>query len=73
MAVGKKVENNGILIGIRKSLRKIRISNGNGIEKKITDGETKKIIDSIIIPEFKKGKYFDGTLQGMLAMIGKIK
>ena len=71
--VGKKVENNGILIGISKSLRKIRISNGYGIEKKITDGETKIIIDTLIIPEFKQGKYYEGTLLGLLAMMEKIK
>jgi uncharacterized protein len=45
--VGKKQTNNGIVIGICPGYRTIRISNGYGIEEKLTDAETKKIIDNI--------------------------
>ena len=38
----------------------MRINNGDGIETKLSDAETKDIIDNIIIPEFKKGNYFQG-------------
>ncbi len=71
--VGKKVKNNGILIGISTGLRMIRINNGYGIEAKLTDAETKKIIDDIILPEFKKGNYFEGTKNGLLALMQKIR
>ncbi len=53
--VGQKDKDNGILIGISSSMRKMRIKNGYGIEKLLTDEETKALIDSLFIPEFKKG------------------
>lgn len=71
--VGKKGKNNGILIGISTGLRKIRINNGFGIETKLTDTDTKKIMDDIILPEFKKGNYFEGTKNGVLALMQKIR
>lgn len=71
--VGKKDKNNGILIGISTGLRKIRIQNGYGIEAILTDAETKKIINDIIIPEFKKGNYFEGTKSGLLALMQKVR
>jgi uncharacterized protein len=71
--VGKKEKNNGILIGISTGLRKIRIQNGYGIESRLSDAETKKIIDDIIIPEFKNGNYFEGTKNGLLALMEKVR
>jgi len=71
--VGKKGINNGIVIGISAGLRKLRISNGYGIEAKLTDAETKKTIDDIILPEFKKGNYFEGTKNGLLTLIQKVR
>lgn len=71
--IGKKGINNGIVIGICPDLRKIRISNGYGIEKKLSDEETKRIIDETIIPEFRKENYFEGTKKGILALISKLK
>jgi uncharacterized membrane protein YgcG len=56
-----------------KGLRKIRINNGFGIETKLTDTDTKKIMDDIILPEFKKGNYFEGTKNGVLALMQKIR
>jgi uncharacterized protein len=71
--VGKKHKNNGIVIGICTNLRKIRINNGYGIELKLTDKETKKIIDEIMLPEYKKGNYFEGTKNGILALMQKVR
>ena len=72
-SVGKKGINNGIVIGISSGLRKIRINNGYGIEEKLTDTETKRIIEDIILPEFKKGNYFVGTKNGLLALMQKVR
>ena len=71
--IGKKDKDNGILIGLSSSLRKIRIRNGYGIEKVLSNEETKKIMDIYIIPQFKKGNYFEGTRQGILALMDKLK
>lgn len=63
--VGKKEKDNGILIGISKGYRKMRIQNGNGIEKLMTDNQTKQIIDQTFIPNFKANDYFKGVFDGI--------
>jgi uncharacterized protein len=63
--VGKKEKDNGILIGISKGHRTIRIQNGYGIEKLITDLQTKQIIDQIIIPNFKADDFYQGVFDGI--------
>jgi uncharacterized protein len=63
--VGKKEKNNGILIGISKGHRTIRIQNGLGIEKLITDNQTKQVIDQIIIPNFKANDFYKGVFNGI--------
>lgn len=67
-AVGKKDKSNGIFIGISKEYRVIRIQNGLGIEKLISDNQTKEIIDSYFIPYFKKGDFFKGSYEGIVAI-----
>jgi uncharacterized protein len=71
--VGKKDKNNGILIAISPDLRRMRIQNGYGIENILTDAETKNIIDNSFIPKFKEGKYFEGTRDGIIVIISKLK
>ena len=71
--VGKKDKKNGILIGISKSLRKIRIQNGYGIEKILSDSETKVIVDKSFIPNFKKDLFFEGTFEGVLKLMEKVE
>ena len=70
--VGHKGKNNGIVIGIGPRLRKISIKNGYGIQKILSNEETKQIIDSVIIPEFRKADYFEGTRKGLLAIFQQI-
>ena len=71
--VGKKEKNNGILIVISPDFRKMRIQNGYGIEKVLSDAETKQIIDSFFIPKFKDAKFFEGTRDGIIAITNKLK
>lgn len=70
--IGKKEKNNGILIGISPLYRRIRISNGSGIQQKLTDEETTAILNNYFIPEFANGNYFAGTAAGLQAIIDKL-
>lgn len=70
--VGIKGKDNGVLICLSKQLRKVRINNGYGIERLISNDETKKIID-IMTPEFKKENFFEGVLIGLKVIIEKTK
>lgn len=63
--VGQKETNNGVVIGICPEYRRMTIRNGYGIEKILSNKETKEIIDKYFIPEFKEGKYFEGTITGL--------
>lgn len=58
--VGTKEQNNGLTIVLSPELRKIRINTGTGTEKILTDEICNDILNSLIIPEFKNERYFDG-------------
>jgi len=70
--VGKKDLNNGITIGISSSLKRIRISTGSGAKYLLSDNETKRIIDEIIVPYFRKADFFTGLKEGLQAIINTI-
>ena len=70
--VGKKELNNGVLIAVSKNLRKMHIQNGTGIENRITNEETKMIIDSLIIPEFKQDNYYLGLMKGVEGIMDEL-
>jgi len=55
-----------VVIVICNNLRQIQIQNNDRILDKITNEETKKIIENYILPEFKKDKYFKGLLKGIV-------
>jgi uncharacterized protein len=71
--VGQKNKNNGILIGICPDYRRIRIHNGYGIQKYLSDGETKKILDDVIFPSFRISEYYRGVYYGILAITKKLE
>jgi len=71
-AVGHKDNNKGITIGISRSYRKIRIANGYGISRILSDEETKNIIDTVFIPGFKKGKYYEATGKGIEVLLQQL-
>ncbi|MFT3796564.1 TPM domain-containing protein [Flavobacterium sp.] len=69
IGVGKKYLDNGIVIEISNTSRKIRIENGNGIELILSDQETKEIIDNEFIPNFENKEFYRGTFNGVLKII----
>jgi uncharacterized protein len=71
--VGKKEKNNGIALLVLNSEKKVRIEVGRGLEEKLTNDEAKRVIDELIIPEFKKGNYYSGVLNGLQAIMREIK
>lgn len=67
--VGRKDKNNGVAIGISKGCRSLRIQNGYGIEKILTDEETKTIVDTDFIPRYREEKFFEGTYNGLSVLM----
>lgn len=64
--IGKKGEDNGLLILASMKEREIRIEVGYGLEEYITDGEAGEIIDRVIVPRFKEGKYGKGLYDAVV-------
>lgn len=71
--VGQKDKNNGIVICISRGYRRIRICNGYGTAKILSDEETKEITDKYFIPKFKQGEYFQGTFNGLVALVDTLR
>jgi uncharacterized protein len=71
--IGKEVNKKGILIGISAGYKRIRISNGYGIENILSDEQTSQILKDYFFPYYKKGDYFEGTLNGLKAITTKLK
>lgn len=67
--IGKPDKMNGILIGISKEYRKIRIQNADGIRAKITDLQTKIMLDENMIPHFKNEDYYKGSYLFLIELI----
>lgn len=62
--IGQAKEDNGVLMLLAQNDRKITIQAGKGVEHLLTDFQSKRIIERVIIPEFKKGNYYAGLDQG---------
>lgn len=62
--VGQAREDNGVFILLAREDRKIWISPGYGVEDRLTAGITGELTRNIIIPQFKRGDYYQGLNQG---------
>lgn len=71
--IGQAKEDNGILILLAKTERKIWIAPGYGVEDRLTAGINGELIRNIIIPEFKVGSYYTGLDKGADAIFDVLK
>lgn len=67
--VGQRGKDNGVLFLVVKNDRKMRIEVGRGLEGVLTDLATGRIVDNIIRPLFKAGRFDDGVKAGVAAII----
>lgn len=71
--IGQAKDDNGILILLAKTERKIWIAPGYGVEDRLTAGINGELIRNIIIPEFKVGSYYTGLDKGADAIFDVLK
>lgn len=62
--IGQAKEDNGVFLLLAVKDRKVWISPGYGVEHILTAGITGEIVRGIIIPEFRKGDYYEGLDKG---------
>ncbi|RXG15779.1 TLP18.3/Psb32/MOLO-1 phosphatase superfamily protein [Leeuwenhoekiella polynyae] len=71
--VGMEEKDKGIVIALGKELKQIRIENSMGIQQRLTDSEAKRIIEELMIPEFKQENYYKALLKGIEAISLQLK
>lgn len=71
--IGDKDKDNGVLLLIASSDKKMSIRSGYGLEDRMTAGITGEIIRKVIRPKFKAGNYYEGIDKGTDAIIDVIK
>jgi uncharacterized protein len=66
--LGTKERNNAALLVVAQAERKVRIEVGRGLEGELTDSISGRIIRNVIVPEFKRGRFYEGIRAGIEAM-----
>jgi uncharacterized protein len=67
--LGQKDKNNGVLLLVAPSERKVRIEVGYGLEGTLTDAISRFIIENSILPRFRANDYADGISRGANSII----
>lgn len=71
--IGQKNLDNGAILLVSKNDRKLRIEVGRGLEGKLTDLTSGRIIRFEIIPRFKTGDFNGGIEAGVNAIVSVVK
>jgi uncharacterized protein len=64
-ALGRKDKNNGVLLLVAPTERKVRIEVGYGLESTLTNAIAQEIIDRTIVPRFRAGDMAGGVAHGV--------
>lgn len=67
--VGGKNQDNGVVILLSRDDRSVWIATGKGMEGPVPDITAKKIIDNIMLPNFRNGDFYSGLDQGTDAIM----
>lgn len=67
--IGQKGKNTGAILIVAPKERKVRIEVGYGLEGKLTDAQSRIIIERDILPTFRQGNYDAGITAGTAAVL----
>ena len=70
--IGRKKIDDGALLVVAKDDHKLRIEVGYGLEGALTDVTARRIIDEVIVPQFRFGDFNGGINAGISRIIGVI-
>lgn len=71
--IGQAEQDNGALLLVAEEERKIRIEVGYGLEGRLTDLLSGRIIDNEISPRFRRGDFEGGIVAGVVAMAEAVR
>jgi uncharacterized protein len=70
--VGDRDKDNGVLVLVAVKEREVRIEVGYGLEEFITDGFSGSLTRDVIAPEFRRGNFGAGLVNGVSTIVGRI-
>lgn len=71
--IGSKDKNNGVLVVLSVSDRKVWIAVGYGLEGKLPDAKTGRLLDEYAVPSYKEDNFEKGTVQLYYALLNEIR
>jgi uncharacterized protein len=71
--IGQRGKDNGVLLLVVKNDRKVRIEVGRGLEDRLTDLVSGRIIRNEITPHFKQGDFDGGVVAGVHAIMATVR
>jgi uncharacterized protein len=66
--LGRKEQDDGALLFVSRGDRQMRIEVGYGLEDRLTDLRSRRILDEVVAPRFKAGDFGGGIEQGVDAI-----
>ena len=72
LGIGKKDEDNGVLLLISRSDKRVRLEIGRGLEGCLPDSKCGRILDDYFVPYRENDKYSEGTYQTIKAVVSVI-
>jgi uncharacterized protein len=70
--IGRRKIDDGALLVVAKDDHKLRIEVGYGLEGALPDVTARRIIDEVIVPQFRRGDFDGGITAGITRIIGVI-
>lgn len=71
--IGSKDKNNGVLIVLSVSDRKVWVSVGYGLEGRLPDSKTGRLLDEYAVPSYKEDQFEKGTVELYYALLNEIR
>jgi len=72
IGIGDKSKDNGVLLLVSTGDREIRIEVGDGLQGRITDGKTGRILDNYVVPYLKNDDWDNGIKNGFNAILEEV-
>ncbi len=70
--IGEEKADSGVLLLLSTGDRKVRIEVGKGLEGRLTDGKTGRILDNYAIPYLKSNDFSTGLLEAYKAIVNEV-
>ena len=71
--IGKKSQDNGLLLLWSTGDRRVRVEVGYGLEGTLPDGKVGAILDTYVIPKFKANDFDQGLIDGVDALVRAVR